>query len=298
MNKAQKVLIVLLLFFIIWQAYKSYEKKEKPAKGPEIIADPRLMAISEGARKYATKKMCQKYNMIYDPDTDTCVNTEQSCKSFAAFMNDNRSPAPIIKRKGLEVPIQQLQADVKICQEQVGNDKDKMNECMKNAGYNDTTAVDTGSLAADKYPYTFEWHPEANRCVRVLKNIPEICTQLSRTFVDPNAVDDRDMRYQQGMLVCDKDGNCDENMYSLPTCLLTADYCKSKGLDVAVGADGRVDCELNEGQNIAENLVGSYFVRKFRKGLAGDPKSFWDLTWFSKVPSVFEKAWDWVKHIV
>jgi hypothetical protein len=116
--------------------------------------------------------------------------------------------------------------------------------------------------------YKYEWHPEVDSCVRVLKDIPGICRVLSRNFIDPNALDDKDLTYQAPKVACDdKYGTC--FLQSLPSCMIKAEYCKSKGLDVKVDEEGNVDCDLNQGQEIAENLLGTYFVRKFRSNAEG-----------------------------
>ncbi len=125
-----------------------------------------------------------------------------------------------------------------------------------------------------KYPHDLEWHPEVMGCVRVFHQVPQICTRLGQVF----GVDGNGMPYEQPLFnYCDDNGRCDDYIRKFPRCKFTEDYCKSKGLSVKTLPDGSVDCYIPEGQEIGEGVLGSYFVRKFRKGVTSDPKSLLDL---------------------
>ena len=126
-----------------------------------------------------------------------------------------------------------------------------------------------GELKEKVYNYRYEWHPEVDSCVRVMTKIPEMCVRMTQLFVDKNATTDEGLPYRQPQLICDDVGNCDKSLLKLPTCEISEDYCKSKGIDSVKDENGDVTCDVSLGQTVAENLLGSYFVRKFRKNAAG-----------------------------
>ena len=144
-----------------------------------------------------------------------------------------------------------------------------------------------------KYPHDYEWHPELLNCVRVFHQVPQICSRLSQVFDGANNGDTR-MPYEQPHLnYCDQYSSCDKYIQKFPRCALTADYCTSKGLSSRTLKDGSIDCYIPEGQEIGEGILGSYFVRKFRKGVTSDPKSLVDVipvvAGYNAVASAIEK---------
>ena len=143
-----------------------------------------------------------------------------------------------------------------------------------------------GEIKEKLYNYRYEWHPEVSSCVRVSSKVPEVCIRMSQLFDNKNATTDDALPYRQPKLICDNTGNCDKSFIQLPTCKISEEYCKAKGLDAVKDENGDVTCDVNLGQSVAENLLGSYFVRKFRSGAEGDIKNI-----INKAGDAFSHIW-------
>ena len=122
---------------------------------------------------------------------------------------------------------------------------------------------------SEDYNYNYEWHPEAQSCVKIIGKIPDICVRISQMFDDENT-QVTTFPYIQAEVNCDKYGGC--QVLKRPSCQITKKYCDKKGLSSSEDNEG-VDCYVSEDQEIAEAIIGSKFVRKYRadgvKGVVG-----------------------------
>lgn len=184
--------------------------EEKKAKKIEVLT------LASLAQAQATKKWCQKMNMYYDADNQSCVHTKDTCEASQKFVLQQRAKNP----------------------------------------------------DSEEYTYNYEWHPEAKACVKVIAKIPDVCVRVSQMF-DNQDTQVATLPYVPAELNCDKYNGC--AVLKRPTCAITRSYCDKKGLSTATDNEGD-DCYVTDGQEIAEAIVGSKFVRKYRadgvKGVA------------------------------
>ena len=122
---------------------------------------------------------------------------------------------------------------------------------------------------SEDYTYNYEWHPEAQSCVKIIGKIPDICVRISQMFDDENT-QVTTFPYIQAEVNCDKYGGC--QVLKRPACQITRQYCDKKGLSTSTDNEGD-DCYVSTDQEIAEAIIGSKFVRKYRadgvKGVVG-----------------------------
>jgi hypothetical protein len=110
----------------------------------------------------------------------------------------------------------------------------------------------TGVLSIDPSSTYYEWHAEANKgtCVKTFPAMKNVCSAYN-------------YGYAPAVLSCDPaTGICSSTRN--PSCILTSDYCASKGMDYSDN-NGIGDCFLNTAQQIAEMIFGSTLTRKYKQ---------------------------------